>query len=67
VLGQAGDHVVEVLVLDLENRDARLDLRAFLVGQRLVAQDPSLPVRRGASGIESAVTNVTPEPRKRIL
>src|SRR5690242_9973954 len=34
---QAGDHVVEVLVLDLQRRDARFDLLPFLFGQRLVA------------------------------
>ena len=32
------DDVVEVVVLDLERQDARLDLDPFLVGQRLGAQ-----------------------------
>src|SRR3970040_2519918 len=43
MLGQPCDHVVEILVLDLQRRYPALDLHPLLIGQRLVSHRFPLP------------------------
>src|SRR3990172_7802271 len=45
MLRQPGDHVVEILVLDLQRRYPALDLHPLLVGKRVVPQRFPLPGR----------------------